>query len=348
MPLTPEIPEGAVTVTTYKEYEKYLRGFARGAFPFLWIVGRPGICKSRSIERALGGQPVYHLRAGQITPIVFHMRCWGSLHLPIVLDDAENLADVPVGAKQISALGEHEGEKEMQYATAGTYLQKHGVPATFTTRSRLCVIANRWTPHGALQSRAMLVHFDPRPREIHLQVGTFFKNQKVYDWIGSVLHLIAGLDVRMYNKACQMEAAGLDWKEWIRETYCHDATTHIVQEIEADATFTTRKAREERFKNLTGQSRATYHRIVQRLKGRGQLTPLTPLDLPAIDLSQNPDPVPVADLPEPRAERPEATTELPEPVRSSTDGGGSGSADDTGDPNGEGSRRGGRGESEVV
>lgn len=289
MPRTAEIPPGAVTVKTYKEYERYLRGFARGDFPFLWIVGRPGICKSRSIERALIGQDTCLIRAGQITPIVFHEECYLNLHKPIVLDDAENLADKEIGAKQISALGEHEGTKEMHYATAGAYLERKGVPNRYGTRSRLCVIANRWTPHGALQSRAMLVYFDPTPREIHIQVGSFYKDQEVYDWIGGVLHLIQGLDVRMYNKAQQMKAAALDWKRWILDTYCNDTTTHIVQEIEADTTLATRKAREDRFKEVTGQSRATYHRIVKRLREKGQLTPLAPLDLPKIDLSQNSD-----------------------------------------------------------
>jgi hypothetical protein len=290
MARTPAIPPGAVTVTTYKEFEKYLRGMARGDFPFLWIVGRPGICKSRSIERALEGQNVCILKAGQLTPIVFHEQCFRNLQLPVVLDDAEHLADNPVGAKQISALGEHEGVKELSYATAGTYLQKQGVPATFRTRSRLCIIANRWTPHGALQSRAMLVYFDPPPCEIHIQVGTFFTDQEVYDWIGTVLHLIDGLDVRMYNKAKQMKAAGVDWRKWILDTYCHDAITHVVQDIEADPEYRTREARAKRFKELTGQSRATYFRIVKRLKQRGQLEPIKPLDLPKTDLSNNHDP----------------------------------------------------------
>lgn len=287
MPRTPEVPSGAVTVTTYKEFEKYLRGFARGDFPFLWIVGRPGICKSKSIQRALSEQNVCLIKAGQITPIVFHEECWLNQHKPIVLDDAENLADKEIGAKQISALGEHEGTKVMNYATAGTYLEKKQIPNKYTTRSRLCVIANRWTPHGALQSRAMLVYFDPSPLEIHLQVGTFFTDQEVFDWIGSVLHLVKGLDVRMYNKACQMKLAKLEWKKWLLETYCHDATTHIVQEIEADTELRTRKDREKRFSEQTKQSRATYHRIVKRLREQGQLTPVAPFDLPKIDLSQN-------------------------------------------------------------
>ena len=287
MPRTAEIPDGAVKVTTYKEFERYLRGFAHGDFPFLWIVGRPGICKSKSIERALRGQDTCLIKAGQITPIVFHEECWRNLHKPIVLDDAETLADKEIGAKQISALGEHEVTKEMHYATAGTYLDKKDVPGRYTTRSRLCVIANRWTPHGALQSRAMLVHFDPSPREIHLQVGTFFIDQDVFDWIGSVLHLVKGLDVRMYNKARQMKLAKLDWKKWLLETYCHDAATHIVQEIEADTELRTRKEREDRFRERTHQSRATYHRIVKRLREKGQLTPLTPMNLPKIDLSRN-------------------------------------------------------------
>ena len=43
---TPQIPRSASGIATYAELVSYLRDFAAGRKPFVWIVGRPGLSKS--------------------------------------------------------------------------------------------------------------------------------------------------------------------------------------------------------------------------------------------------------------------------------------------------------------
>jgi hypothetical protein len=287
MPRVPEKPPGARTITTYAEFERYLRGFAKGDYKFLWVVGRPGLSKSRSIRRAVEGMEVCYLEAGQLTPIVFFEQCHLHLHKPIILDDAEDLMDHRVGYKLLCALGQTDEVKALSYHTSFAYLANKNVPATFRTRSTLCVLANRWTPHPALHSRAVLLYFDPTPLEVHKYVGTWFQDQEIYDWFGNHLHLIADLDCRLYGKAVQDKRAGNDWRKALLDTHCHERVSRVVQELEVDCECKTVADRVKKFKTLTNQSRATYYRLKAALEEKGQLLPLQPYDVPRIDLSGN-------------------------------------------------------------
>ena len=58
MPRVSEIPPGARIIKTYREFEKYLRAFAKGDYKFLWVVGKPGLSKSKSIQQAVEGVEV--------------------------------------------------------------------------------------------------------------------------------------------------------------------------------------------------------------------------------------------------------------------------------------------------
>lgn len=287
MPRVPEIPPGARIIHTYAEFEKYLRAFAKEDYKFLWIVGRPGLSKSKSIQRAIEGLEVCYIGPGQNTPLVFYEECYNHRNKPIILDDAEDVMDTPVGYKLLCALGQTDEVKTLRYGTTNAYLTKHDIPMSFQTRSALCVLANRWTRHPALQSRAVLVYFDPSPLEIHKNVGTWFTDQEVYDWIGDHLHLITGLDCRLYGKAVQDRRAGIDWRKAIFDTHCHDAVTKVVQDLEVDSDCRSVNDRIRRFKELTKQSRATYFRVKAALEQKGQLLPIRPLEVPKIDLSNN-------------------------------------------------------------
>jgi len=49
------LPEGALVVHTYAEFEEYIRLFAKGDFDLLLVIGRPGVSKSQTVKRALEG-----------------------------------------------------------------------------------------------------------------------------------------------------------------------------------------------------------------------------------------------------------------------------------------------------
>ena len=81
-----KIPPGARHLRTYADFRSYLADFADGIYPFLWIVGRPGLGKTESIRQAVRGRQVYFQKGGQLTPLQFYLDCYEHRNQPIILD----------------------------------------------------------------------------------------------------------------------------------------------------------------------------------------------------------------------------------------------------------------------
>jgi hypothetical protein len=139
------VPREARHLRTFAELQSYLRDFADGRYPFLWVFGRPGTAKTESIRAAVRGRRVYLRKGGQLTPLRFYIDCYRHRGEPIILDDAEHVLDSMVGAKLVSDLGDTTPEKLMSFGTTARALDD--VPETFYTNSSLCVIAKQ--AHGA-------------------------------------------------------------------------------------------------------------------------------------------------------------------------------------------------------
>src|SRR5262249_54301012 len=154
---TSMIPSGARRLTTYSEFNSYLENFVAGHYPFLWVVGRPGIGKTESIKDATNGKAVYYRKSGQLTPASFYDGCYLHRGEPVILDDSEELLDYPLGAKLISALGDTTPIKHLSWDIRSRL--PPNIPSTFSTSSGLCILANRSTVHRAIQSRAIILYF---------------------------------------------------------------------------------------------------------------------------------------------------------------------------------------------
>jgi hypothetical protein len=267
------VPRGARHLRYYKEFDSYLIDFVLGRYPFLWIVGRPGVLKTESMNRAIGGRNVYLCKAGQLTPLQFYIDCYRYRGHPVILDDAEHLLDNKIGARLVSALGDTGGEKVLSYRSTTRALGD--VPQSYSTTSPLCIIANRGTTHEANQSRAVIVYFDPTNPEVHREVGNFFWDQEIHDWFGQHVTRLSEFDARWYVTAYHDKQAGRDWRRIILEAYSLSKASALVQDLEADPAYSSSEAKVARFQAVLqkdpGASRATYYRLRRKLKERGQL-----------------------------------------------------------------------------
>jgi hypothetical protein len=269
------VPRGARRLRTYAEFESYLAQFADGKYPFLWVVGRPGVAKTQSITIATRGRQVYYRTGGQLTPLQFYMDCFRHRGQPIILDDAEHLLDERLGAKFVSALGDTTPSRLMCYGSRTQALRETNIPETFYTTSPLCIIANKGTAHEPIQSRAVTLYFDPTQIEIHRAVALWFWDQEIHDFFGQHLTRIQAIDTRWYVIADRDKEAGRDWRQILLAGRALDHATSIVQDLETDTAYPTREARALRFIALMGQakgaSRASYFRLRKRLEESGRL-----------------------------------------------------------------------------
>jgi hypothetical protein len=280
---TRTIPLGARHLRTYMEFESYLADFVQGIYPFLWIVGRPGITKTESVKAAMRSHSVYYRKGGQLTPPQFFIDGYHHRGQPIILDDAEHLLEYKIGEKLIAALGDTSLEKLICYGTTSRVLAD--VPQTYYTTSPLCIIANRATRHLAIQSRAITLYFDPTNLEIHRAVAAWYWDQEIHDWFGQHLYRLSPLDSRWYVIADRDKMAGRDWRQIILKTHALDLASCIVQNLEDDPAYPAREDKARRFLELLGKvkgaSRASYFRLRGRLE-EGQW--LVPEVAPAIPL----------------------------------------------------------------
>jgi len=269
----PTIPHCARHIRTYGEFEGYLTDFSQGIYPFLWIVGRSGLMKTESIKRATRTATVYYRKGGQLTPLQFYKDLFEHQGQPVILDDAEHLLELKIGGKLVSALGETTIEKRLDYGSTTRNLGN--VPQTFFTTSPLCIIANQNTRDAALQSRAILLYFDPPNAEVHQAVSRWYWDQEIHDWFGQHLARLKPLDCRSYLHADRDKTAHRDWRKLMLDTHGVRRISTTVQDLETDPAYPTREDKAQRFvelmRNEKGASRPSYFRIRRKLESNGAL-----------------------------------------------------------------------------
>jgi hypothetical protein len=256
----------------YEEMRGYLRDFVDGHYPFLWLTAQTGVGKSEAILAAIGNRKVMYYKSGQLTPLALFKACHQNRDVPIVLDDVEHLLKDVIGYKLISALGDTSREKLLNWHSESGKLG--AVPARFTTTSPLCIIANIGVNRAAIQSRALMLHFEPDNVEVHRMVACWFWDQEIHDWVGKRLGRLERIEARSYIHAANDKATLRDWQHHFREANAKDAVESLVQDLEVDPAYPTVKDRVRRFREILGSergSRATYFRVKKRLTKAGRL-----------------------------------------------------------------------------
>src|SRR5262249_45405953 len=144
----------------------------------------------------------------------------------------------------------------------------------FRTTSGLCILANKPTAHKAIQSRAVILYFDPSNIEIHKAATGWFWDQAVHDGIGRHLQDLPGLEFRWYGHAYYDRISGRDWHQLLLKTHAPDNLPAIVvQDLETDPAYPSVEDKVGRFTELTGLSRPTYFRLKNKLAKEGRLHP---------------------------------------------------------------------------
>jgi hypothetical protein len=138
----------------------------------------------------------------------------------------------------------------------------------------LCIIANASVTEPAIQSRALMLYFDPSNEEIHRQAARWFWEQEIHDWIGARLARLHPLDARAYLHCDNDKLGQRDWRRLFLEANAIDAVECLVQDLETDPAYPTAKDRVRRFAEILGSaggSRSNYYSVRRRLQKDGRL-----------------------------------------------------------------------------
>lgn len=136
------------------------------------------------------------------------------------------------------------------------------VPSSFTTDSRVILIANEWkrlNPNvWALEDRAIILHFDPPNAEVHRRVSEWFDDHEVYDFIARIMNAIPAVSMRHYCKGSQLRRAGLkDWRTSLLQMVISDPRAGCLLALQHDPSIQSAAERVDRFVSSTGCSRST-------------------------------------------------------------------------------------------
>jgi hypothetical protein len=264
--MTSDLPEGAIRLTAYEGLDLYIRAFARGKFNLLFLIGPPGLQKSRLARDIL---PDACWIEGHATAMGIYKRLWEFRDTPVVIDDVDSLYSDRPAVRLLKTLCQTDARKTVAWESDAPALRRESIPRRFTTSSQVLIIANAWRTLNAnvtaLEDRGHLLYFNPGALEVHARVATWFWDQEVFDWIGTYLHLIERPSMRIYRAAWELKDADMDWRGNLLEKWLSGGRL-LVARLKADASFATEEDRARAFVERGGGCRATYFNYAKKLK----------------------------------------------------------------------------------
>ncbi len=258
-------PDKATVVTDYLLFDRYVAAFAGQLLNLLIIIGGPGLAKSRRFQSALGSQQVCILN-GNLTGYRLYKRLYEHQDQPVVLDDVDKLYRDASAVNVLKSLCETSERKQISWHSAAPEITSGELPETFTTRSKVAIIANDWRRLdqnvGALEDRGQLLFFAPNAIEVHRETAKWFghkgEDPKVFDFIGENLHLIKKPSMRSYVLASEQKKANLPWRESLLQRWL-SGKAYEVARLLLDDSYQTEAERVIEYTRRTGGKSSDYY-----------------------------------------------------------------------------------------
>jgi hypothetical protein len=221
-----------IRLTTYAELRQIAKHFADRKINLMMLIGSPGLGKTQILEESC--QRIPYLKVdGKKNPIDLFIDLYHNLDELTVLDDTDGLLDNKDGQVLIRQLTDTKAVRRVSWGTRTSILasQNPPVPNHFDTTSPVCVITNRRRAsgmYGAIESRAMVFHFDPPWTEAYEYATTWFKDQEILDFIHSNLGHLRHPDLRLLDQAVKLRNLRLANHDW-RTVFSHCLTIDMVE-----------------------------------------------------------------------------------------------------------------------
>ena len=143
-------------------------------------------------------------------------------------------------------------------------------PSQFKTTSKVVILTNSWASLNehvkAIEGRAFTIQFDPPPEAVHPEVGKWFKNQEVYDFVWENRGLITKPNMRLYVKIAEQMAADRPWRKRGLEMIVGDGRLLKIADLLTDKSFANNTERCKRFEQLNWGSRSTFYNLLKEVR----------------------------------------------------------------------------------
>jgi hypothetical protein len=248
------------TVTTFAEQAEYIGAFIKkDGLRLLFLVGDPGCSKSRMIKSRLRPAEHVYIKVCRLTAFQLYKLLYRHRNMTIILDDVEDALRRDDTRKLLMMLCETDEEDRLVgwLGTESLLFTRKGkktvrIPQEFTTGSRVCIVSNNWDilsgKFGPLLDRGIVVFCDHSNQEIHRYVGTWFKDEEIFKFVGQHLNEIGLHSIRYYTGSADLKSQGLDWRaalveSWTNEQKSRNVAEEAIKKVMAHPTYRNDKER---------------------------------------------------------------------------------------------------------
>ncbi|MCB9852833.1 MAG: hypothetical protein H6819_07035 [Phycisphaerales bacterium] len=261
--------QNALIVTDYEELTHFFSQFVAGRLHLLMVVGDPGVSKSQCARRAVGNRKHLYFET-HATPFGMYHQIHENCDVPIIIDDLDHLYKDQATVRLLKSLCNTDATKQLRWASKHPSITRGEVPASFSTRSPVCLIANEWRTVNAnvraIEDRAILIHFKPSAGEVHVRVRDWFKDEEVYGFIEEHLPFITRHSMRHYVKGQQLRQACPDkWQEQLLTIMGLDKEVRVIGQLLRAPEYGNDAERIAVFEARGYGSRATFYRWKKKL-----------------------------------------------------------------------------------
>jgi len=271
-----------IIIRTYSELEQRVNAFSQMTLPLLVLHGPPGTSKSTAVRKKFPHGT--HARWVNGTASAFGL--FGELRryrdIPFVLDDLDDAFRDKALIRLMKQVCQTDAVRRISWVTnaiKGTSGDGDD-SRSFETSSRVVLIVNDWQKMnrhvGAVGDRAWELEFLPTPQEIHRFVGSWRHEahnedgmptvaDQVYEYIGDRLDAVSDTSIRQYILATQGLRVGVDWRKDLESEWGNTDPKMLVRRLADDDGYEKEEHRVDRFRELTGLSRARYFEIKDSL-----------------------------------------------------------------------------------
>lgn len=255
-------------ITTYTQFESYIKAFEKKKLNLLVMVSKGGLGKTYLVEETLIEQAPLII-TGHITPLKLYKEVYEKTQeekdFILVFDDVDALfqnKDVVALLKQLADTRE---EKIIRYFSTSPLLDD--LPSSFETSCKVIILMNTLLVKDlniqALMSRAHLLLFEPSNMEILKYMKTWATDKVIIDFIKKFAPFSKELNLRTYMQAIELKESGLDWKVDIINTLEIEERLYIIHSLLEKCKTDTERI--EKFKEMGYGSRPTYFRYKKLL-----------------------------------------------------------------------------------
>lgn len=248
-----------ISLKDYNSLFEYMRAFGEKKLNLLIVVSRGGLGKTFIAEEALTEHgPITF--TGHITPLGMYkeliQRNKEEKDFIVIFDDVDTLMLNKTNVALLKQLCDTREEKTIKYVTTSPVLRD--ISPEFETSCKVLMLMNDVKTEDknldALLTRAHLINFNPPDTEIIRYMKTFGSDKEILDYIELFAPFSKTLNLRVYKRAIELKAAGLDWKQEVANDLNIDERLFEIERLLRK--YKTDQEREKHF----SQSRPQYYR----------------------------------------------------------------------------------------